>query len=115
MDTISSILTLFSGFSFLLYGYGLLTSKKMKQEFIRYNLAKFLKTIGILQIIGGSGLLLGFYYTPILMISSFGLGTLMLLAFMVRLRIKDGFWLSVPSFLFMLINYYICFSEIKNI
>lgn len=114
MDYISGILTIFSGLSFLLYGYGLLTSEKMKQEFIRYDLAKFLKTIGVLQLIGGSGLLLGLWYTPILLISSFGLGTLMLFAFIVRIKMKDGFWLSLPSLLFMLLNYCVFYIQIQK-
>lgn len=86
----------------------------MKQEFIRYNLVKFLKTVGILQLLGACGLLVGLFYSPLLILSSFGLGTLMLFAFMVRLKIKDGFWLSLPSFIFMLMNYFICFLQFQK-
>jgi len=43
-------------------------------------------------------------FDNILLFSSGGLTLLMLLGFIVRLKVKDGFWLSFPSFFFMILN-----------
>ena len=86
----------------------------MKEEFERYELNKFRKLIGFLQLLGGSGLLVGLICLPILVIASGGLALLMMIGFGVRLKMKDGFWESMPSFLFMLLNFYICIQAINN-
>lgn len=52
---------------------------------------------------------MGFSSPLILLLASGGLAVLMLLGFGVRLKIGDGFWLSLPSFLFMLLNGYLCY------
>ena len=80
----------------------------MKTEFERYGLQKFRKLVGYLQLLGGFGLLLGLMFQPILIVSSGGLALLMLLGFGVRLKMKDGFLLSLPSLIFMILNLYIC-------
>jgi hypothetical protein len=42
--------------------------------------------------------LVGFLYEPILILSSFGLGTLMLIGLVVRIRLKDNLKVSLPAF-----------------
>lgn len=84
----------------------------MKEEFERYGLDKFRGLIGVLQLLGGSGLLLGLVWHLILVIASGGLALLMLIGFLVRVKMKDGFLQSMPSFIFMLVNAYICFSAL---
>jgi hypothetical protein len=79
----------------------------MKEEFERYRLDQFRKLIGSLQLLGGLGLLVGFAWHLALIIASGGLSLLMLIGFGVRLKMKDGFLESVPSFIFMLLNGYI--------
>ena len=83
----------------------------MKTEFERYGLLRFRKLVGYLQLLGGFGLLLGLMFQPILIISSGGLALLMLLGFGVRLKMKDGFLLSLPSLIFMALNLYICIES----
>jgi hypothetical protein len=108
------ILILISAVAFLFYGITFFTSSGMKEEFERYRLDQFRKLIGYLQILGGSGLLVGLISLPILVIASGGLALLMMIGFGVRLKMKDGFWKSMPSFLFMLLNLYICIQSISN-
>lgn len=79
----------------------------MKNEFKRFGLEKFATLTGVLELLGGIGMLAGLKFSFILLISSGGLALLMLLGFGVRLKIKDGFWLSMPSLFFMLLNLYI--------
>lgn len=104
-----NILIIISAVSFLFYGITFFTNSGMKEEFDRYGLARFRKLVGSLQLLGGSGLLIGFASQPVLIFASGGLALLMMAGFGVRIKMKDGFWASMPSFLFMLLNAYICF------
>jgi hypothetical protein len=102
-------LIVISAISFLFYGFNCLFNKKMSQEFKRFGLSKFQKLTGILQILGAIGLLMGYFYPILILIASAGLALLMFLGFLVRLKIKDGLLVSMPSFAFMVLNLYIFF------
>ncbi|WP_179385807.1 DoxX family protein [Allomuricauda sp. ARW1Y1] len=106
-----SYITIFSGISFLLFGCGCFLSKKMKTEFERYGLPSFRKIVGALQLMGGTGLLIGMMYSTTLQFyAAFGLSILMFLGFLVRLKIKDTFFLVAPSLFYALLNAYICYQ-----
>ena len=100
-----------SALSFLFYGVSYFTSQGLKDEFKRYGLEKFGPLTAILEILGATGLLVGLRVPFILSLAAAGLALLMLLGFGVRIKIKDGFWLSLPSFLFMLLNAYIFYAS----
>lgn len=110
MDTIAIWL---SSISFLFFGISYFTSQYLKDEFKRYGLEKFGPLTATLQILGAVGLLVGLKIPLILSVASGGLALLMLLGFGVRLKIKDGFWLSLPSFLFALLNGYILYNSLQ--
>lgn len=83
----------------------------MKSEFKRYRLNKQRTIVGVLQLIGAAGLLLGYYYNSNLeLISALGLSILMVLGFGVRLKIKDSFLQSLPSLIYAAINGYIFYG-----
>lgn len=103
----------FSALSFLFYGCSYYLSSHMKDEFKRYGLEKFALMVSTLQILGGLGLIVGLQFYPALIISSGGLALLMLLGFMVRLKIKDGFWRSLPAFAYFLLNAYLFYSSLN--
>jgi uncharacterized membrane protein YphA (DoxX/SURF4 family) len=107
MNMLNILLVLFSGVSFIIYGSLLFLSPQIRNEFKRFGLEKFATLTGILEILGGLGMLVGLKFSFILLMSSGGLALLMLLGFGVRLKIKDGFWLSMPSLFFMLLNLYV--------
>jgi len=107
MEIIYLIVILISGISFVVYGVLLLNSAKMQNEFKRFGLEKFTKLTGLLELLGGIGMLVGLKFSFILLISSGGLALLMLLGFIVRLKVKDGFWLTLPSLFFMVLNLYV--------
>jgi hypothetical protein len=79
----------------------------MQNEFKHFELEKFTTLTGILELLGGLGLLVGLKVGFILVIASGGLALLMLLGFGVRIKVKDGFWLTFPSLFFMLLNLYV--------
>ena len=80
----------------------------IKSEFERYNLPNFRKLTGFLQLFGAFGLVIGLYFnTLILFLASSGLFLLMFGGFIVRLKIKDSFIQSLPSFGFAMLNLFI--------
>jgi len=85
----------------------------MKTEFKRFGLEKFGLIIIALQFFGAIGLLLGLGYQPFLIISSFGLAALMLSGFLVRLKLKDSIWISLPALFYMGLNAYIFLASIN--
>lgn len=110
MDLLS-VLTWFSGVAFIYFGINCFYSKFIIEEFKRYKLPEYRKLTGILQLLGALGLLIGLYFSPILLLlSSTGLSLLMLSGFIVRLKIKDNFIKSSPSFTFAALNLFIAFK-----
>ena len=85
----------------------------MKNEFKRFGLEKMGLTTVVLEIIGALGLLVGLKFNFILVISSLGLALLMLAGLIVRLKLKDSIWISLPAFFYMVLNTYIFFSSIN--
>ncbi len=113
---ILNIAVFLSSGAFIFYGVNCLISQKMKDEFIRFGLGKQRILIGYLQLLGGIGLLLGFFFIPDLaFIASGGLSLLMFSGFVVRIKIKDSILESIPSLLLALINLYICISYFSKL
>jgi uncharacterized membrane protein YphA (DoxX/SURF4 family) len=106
---------LFSAFSFILYGLLSFFSLEMKKEFIRWNISQFRIIVGIAQLIGGIGLIIGFYIPVFTLLSSFGLTILMLLGFILRIMVKDGLVKSLPSLFYIIINSIIFFNLLNTI
>ena len=110
---ITIALTLFSSIAFISYGYQCLRSDFMKNEFIRFGLNHQWRYLtGWLEILGGLGLLTGFYFQPLMMISSGGLTLLMALGLSVRIKIRDQLLKLSPAFFLMLINLWIFLKSI---
>lgn len=84
----------------------------MKIEFKRFNLGKTGLLIIILEFLGATGLLLGLKFNLILMLSSLGLGLIMLFGLIVRIKLKDSIWISLPAGFFMILNLYIFIESI---
>ena len=79
-------LVIFSGLSFLIFGYFVFFSNYFKNEFIRYGIPNYRKTTGFFQSLGGISLILGIFIDELGVISSLGLTILMLLGVIVRLK-----------------------------
>lgn len=112
MISLNESICLISAFSFAGYGLSCLLTQRMHLEFARYGLASLQKTIGYFQVLGSIGLLLGLYYPPLKVISSLGLSVMMLLAVLVRIRIKDSVTATLPALTFFLVNLYLFLSAI---
>jgi hypothetical protein len=103
-----TVLTWFSSIAFIYFGINCFYSEFIIAEFKRYQLPEYRKLTGILQILGAMGSLIGLYFYPgLLILASTGLFLLMLAGFVVRLKIKDNFVNSSPSFTFAALNLFI--------
>ena len=107
-------LLLFSAISFIFFGISCFIGPYFKSEFERYGLPQFRKLTGFLQLVGGLGILFGFFWNPLSMISTAGLSVLMLLGFGVRIKIKDSVIQSFPSFFYFALNAFLFLSLIKE-
>ncbi len=101
--------------SILAFGsYGVLTlvSRDMAAEFERYGLGRLRVLIATLQIVGSLGLLAGYYSRPLLLLSAGGFTAMMLLALLVRVRIRDPLVAMIPAFVLMCLNLYLVLRAI---
>ena len=110
---INKIFVLISSLSFFAYTAYFFKSSKMKGEFKRFDLEKYGIIIIASQFLGATGLLVGLKFNPILTISSFGLALLMLSGFIVRIKLKDSIWVSLPALFYMVLNTYIFLASIN--
>ena len=109
-------LIVFSSGSFLFFGISCFLTPQMKTEFVRYGLGKWRPVIGVLQLLGALGLILGYFYLPVLsIIAAGGLTILMILGFSVRMKINDNAMQSAPSLFLAIINTYIVIMLLKSI
>jgi hypothetical protein len=93
---------------FLFYGLQCFTSPFMVDEFRRFGMPDSQRILtGVLQLLGAAGLFAGLIIPALGLFSSAGLSLMMLIAFGVRVRIKDGLAQSAPSLAFMIINGYL--------
>lgn len=109
-----TLLTCASSLAFLVYGCLCLFSSSMLVDFQRFGLERLRMLTGFLEVVGGSGLLVGLKWPPALCISSAGLSLLMLIGFGVRLRMRDSLVQSLPSLALMLINAFILVKSIQK-
>ena len=99
-QTISAIL-------FAWFGLSAIFSESMVAEFKRYGLSRFRVLTGMLQVAGSLGIIVGHFYTPILLISAGGLTAMMFLGVMTRVRIKDPLSAALPAFALCVLNLFI--------
>lgn len=102
-----SLLIIFSGISFLFFGSNYFISSKMKAEFKRFGLERFGTTTAFLELLGAVGLLIGLYYYPLSIIASGGLALLMFCGILVRIKMRDSFFLTSPALFYFLVNLFI--------
>lgn len=79
----------------------------MKTEFKRFGLEKLGSPTAITELTGAVGLLIGLKYPLFLTLFSAVLALLMFFGVLVRLRMKDSFWLMFPALFYLFLNVYI--------
>ena len=108
------ILSLFSALSFLVYAIGCLFSSHMLLEFNRYGFAKYRIAIGLLQLLGVTGLLIGFIIPLIGALAAGGLALHMLCAVGIRIKIGDSVLRTSPALFYLALNASLVISYLRT-
>lgn len=109
MLSLPAALSILSAISFLCFGTGYLLLPQLKREFERYGLAKYRTLVGVLQLAGAIGLLVGTSHPLLGGLAAGGLSLMMLIAMIVRLKVGDTLTQSLPAATYLLVNLYLCF------
>ena len=99
--------------AFVWYGALTLNTNSMVAEFERYGLGRLRVFTAILQIVGGVGLFFGFYNRALLLLSAGGFTAMMLLALLVRVKIRDPLVAMIPAFVLMCLNLFLVVRTIS--
>lgn len=103
---LSFILRVGSAAAFAFYGVVCLVSPAMRAEFERYRMPRMRVATAVLEIAGALGLVFG--PTPMwVTAAAAGLCGLMIAALVVRARIGDPWWKSLPAFALLVVNAWI--------
>ncbi len=105
--SLNTIAILGSSLTFLTYGALCLSNLSMRSEFERFGLQNLRTLTGVLEVLGGIGLLVGLKWPLALRFSSAGLFLLMIAGLAVRIKVGDGWLMSLPAFALMMLNAYI--------
>lgn len=82
----------------------------MKIEFERFGLSDTERKItGLTQILGSASLLIGIYQPWLGFFGALGLSFQMFLGVLQRLKVKDQFYLILPSLTFAILNAYLAY------
>ena len=101
------VLTVFNAASFLVYGMSCFLSATMVKEFDRYGFGSQRWIIGGLQIGASIGLVGGLSQHWMGQAAAGGLALMMLVGVGVRIKIKDGFWQTLPASFYLVLNAYL--------
>ena len=112
---IQDILILFSSISFVIYSLNSIFSKRMISEFSRWGVGNLRILVASFQMFGGIGLLLGMYNIWLLCLVSFFLTLMMIIAIIIRIRVRDSFLLTVPALMYALLSFIIFYSSFVEI
>ncbi len=88
---------LVSGVSFLYYGSKVVFRPALESEFERYGLPGVRRLVGVMEVLGGTAVILGLAIAPLGAVAAAGLTALMVLGLIVRVRIRDAPRLMVPA------------------
>ena len=105
----------FSGISHVIYGVLALVMPFYIEEFVRYGFGDYRVLISLSQVIGGLGLLAGFYSRKLTLVSAGLLSIMMLSAVLTRVVIQDEFIKTAPAIAYFFINSFIFIKSLKQI
>jgi uncharacterized membrane protein YphA (DoxX/SURF4 family) len=114
MISIAHIARVVSIVSFGFYGISCFSSERMRLEFERYKVPQMRQLTGVLQIAGALGIVVGYWFRPILALSAGGLMLMMVYAVITRFKIRDPLYAAIPAFSLALLNAYIVVTAFSN-
>lgn len=97
-------LALLSAFSFFYFGAACIWEARLRDEYQRYGIPNLRVPIGILQLLGATGVLVGLAVAPIGAAAALGLCLLMVSGVVVRVRLRDTLIRMLPAISFAVLN-----------
>ncbi len=107
MTLAPTIAAVISAVLILFYGFLVLFFHGMEAEFERFGLSRYRRLTGVLEVLGGVGLLVGIVVPEIMLVASGGLALLMVLGVITRIRVRDTLLESLPAWLVLIVNVFI--------
>ena len=101
------ILRALSLLTFLFYGAACVFAGSMEAEFERFGLSHLRALVGSLELLGALGLVLGYFFAPLVAVASGGLCLLMVLGIAIRIRVGDPFVEALPALALCLVNAFV--------
>lgn len=83
-------------------------------EFERYGLSCFRRLIGVLQLLGAIGLLVGFFISWVGAMAAAGLSLQMVCGLGVRIKIRDRWAKCLPAAFYMVLCGWVAISFLKH-
>lgn len=113
MIDLNRLIQLFLILSFLLYGASCFLSTHISQEFRRFQMSRWRRLTGALQIASCLGLVLGFYVPIFTSLSALLLTVMMLVALAVRIRLRDTALMTAPAIIYFLLSLFLLITSLK--
>ena len=85
----------------------------MVHEYARWGYEDMRVFLGICQMLGGIGLIIGFFIPIILLASSLSLTLMMFTAIYVRIKVRDTIIRTLPAVFYFVLNLFITYSSYK--
>ena len=114
ISSFDQIARIVSAVSFGSYGVGCFLSNRARLEFERYKVPQLRQLTGGLQIAGAVGIVAGYWFPPLLVLSAAGLMLMMIYAVITRFKIRDPLYAAIPALFFALLNAYIVVTAFNN-
>lgn len=89
------------------YGLLVLFADGMVEEFERFGLSRYRRLTGSLEVLGATGLLVGYLVPTVALAASGGLALLMVLGIATRIRVRDPFRDILPAGVLLAVNVFI--------
>lgn len=97
----------------MIYGVSCLFTRKMRDEFERFGLARFRMLVGWLEVAGGVAQLGHALFPGLAMLATGGLCLLMMLGVGTRIKIGDSLQAMSPALAFMAMNGWLLYLLIQ--
>ena len=97
-------LALLSALSFFYFGAACIWQARLRDEYRRYGIPKMRVPVGILQLLGATGVLLGLAVAPLGAAAALGLCVLMLSGVVLRVRLRHGLVEMLPAMSLAVLN-----------
>ncbi len=99
-----TLLGLLSATAFYYYGFGCWFAERLRLEYLRYGVPHLRVILGTLQVLGSTGILLGYWSAPIGAAAAIGLSLMMAIGLAFRWHLGDAFRLMIPAVALAVLN-----------